>query len=334
MQAVLVEAPGSLRVVDLPEVRPGPGEVVIDVAYAGICGSDVEILAGRRPPGFIRYPVIPGHEWSGTVSAVGPGCDAMLVGRKVVGEGFWSCRTCPHCRAGDQPLCASDYDETGFTRPGAWAERLVLREDLIHVLADGADLRSAAGLEPAACAADAVARGGVIRGQNVAVVGGGTIGLLAVQLLRAAAPAELVVFEPNARRAELAVRFGATCVKNPETADGVRDCFDLVVEAAGAPGSATASVSLARRGGRVVLTGIPGDEAALAVRDLLTKRIELRTVFGAPRSAWLDAIKAFELGHLDPGQLVTHELPMTDAAAAVDLVAGRRPDVGKVLLRH
>lgn len=334
MQAVLVEAPGSLRVVDLPEVLPGPGEVVIDVAYAGICGSDVEILAGRRPPGFIRYPVVPGHEWSGTVTAVGAGCDPFLIGRKVVGEGFWSCRSCPQCRAGDPPLCESDYDETGFTRPGAWAERLVLREDLVHVLADDADLRSAAGLEPAACAADALSRGGLIEATSVAVVGGGTIGLLAVQLLRAAGPAELVVFEPDPRRAELALRFGATSVQHPDTAEGLRDCFDLVIEAAGALGSATASVSLVRRGGRVVLTGIPGAEAALAVRDLLTKRVELRTVFGAPRGAWLDAIKAFEVGDLDPGQLVTHEFPVTEAADAVALVAGRSPEVGKVLLRH
>ncbi|HET9141361.1 alcohol dehydrogenase catalytic domain-containing protein, partial [Actinophytocola sp.] len=112
MRAVTIPEPGELRVVDAQPDTPGPGAALIRVAWAGICGSDREVLAGTRPGAFVRYPVRPGHEWSGTVVAVGDGGDPGLVGRPVVGENIRSCGRCTACRRGDTNLCAVDYDET------------------------------------------------------------------------------------------------------------------------------------------------------------------------------------------------------------------------------
>ncbi|MZE79986.1 alcohol dehydrogenase catalytic domain-containing protein, partial [Streptomyces sp. SID5475] len=136
--------PGAHRIVPAEPAPPGPGEALVRVYAAGVCGSDRELYEGTRAPGYVRYPVTPGHEWSGTVEAVGEGVDPGLVGRKTVGEGFRNCQACERCRAGETSLCTGGYDETGFTRPGAFADTLTLPARLLHVLAPDADLRAAA----------------------------------------------------------------------------------------------------------------------------------------------------------------------------------------------
>src|SRR3954449_12172418 len=206
--AVQITSPGVIELVDAPVGEPGPGEAVVRIAYAGICGSDRELLEGGRPDGFVRYPVVPGHEWSGVVDAVGPGADPRLLGRKVVGEGFRNCQACDACRTGQTTLCEAPYEETGFTQPGAWNERLRLPARLLHVLPDDADLRAAALLEPAACVAEACLLAALAPGERAVVVGGGTLGLLSAQLLRASSPRELVVVAHRPERAALAPRGG------------------------------------------------------------------------------------------------------------------------------
>lgn len=334
MKAVRLARPGELAVVEVEPPVPGPGEVVVDVAYAGVCGSDVELLRGRRPEGFAVYPLIPGHEWSGVVRATGPDVDAALIGRNVVGEGFRGCRACRWCAAGDAVLCETGYDEIGFTRPGAWAEQLVIPARQLHLLDAGVDLRAAAALEPAACSAATVAAAAIAPGERVAVVGAGTIGALAVQLARAAGPAEIVVVEPDPQRAATAARCGATHVVAPEHADDLRGSCDVVIEAAGAHGTATLALGLARRGGRLVLAGIPGPDAVLPVAALVAARVTVATVFGAPSAAWRAAVDAFREGHLDPAVLITHTLPIDHADRALALVAGGAEPVGKVVLSH
>lgn len=333
-RAVLVERPGGHRLVETPRAEPGPGEARVAVYAAGVCASDREVYAGTRAEGYVRYPVVPGHEWSGTVEAVGPGADPALVGRKVVGEGFRACLVCDRCREGATSLCTGGYDETGFTRPGAFADFLVLPARLLHVLDDRADLRSAALLEPAAVVAAAVLAGGPRPGERIAVVGAGTLGLLAVQLLAAVSPAELLVVDPRTERAGQALPMGATGVCAPPETAGLRGRYDLVVETAGAPTTAHDSCLLARRGGRVVLTGLPGPGArGIDPVHLSVSQLTVRSVFGAPPAAWAHAVRAFGAGLLAPAPLITHELPLEDFATAVALVGGGDPGVGKVLLR-
>ncbi|MFD2422324.1 zinc-dependent alcohol dehydrogenase [Amycolatopsis pigmentata] len=326
-RAVLIERPRSLRVVPVEPARPAPGEAVVRVAWSGICGSDREVLAGTRDGAFVRYPVTPGHEWSGTVVEVGDGVDPSLLGKPVVGEGFRNCGRCTPCRRGDTNLCRAGYDETGFTRPGAWADELVLPARLLHELPPGADLRAAALLEPAACVADACLKAQAVPGERVAVVGGGTLGMLATQLLAAGGPGELTVVDPRKERAALASRFGASWCR-PEDAP---DAFDVVVETAGAPGTGVLAVSLTRRGGRTVLTGLAGTETEpLVPAELVGAAVTVHTVFGAPSRAWSHAVRAFAAGLLDPRPLVTHEFPLEQAGKALETTSGQ--GAGKVLL--
>ncbi|MEU6771425.1 alcohol dehydrogenase catalytic domain-containing protein [Streptomyces sp. NPDC046759] len=330
--AVVVEAPGRYRLAEHTPREPGPGEVLVAVHAVGICGSDREVYQGNRPEGYVRYPLTPGHEWSGTVSQVGAGVPEGLVGRKVVGEGFRNCQVCERCHAGETTLCTDGYEETGFTRPGAMAATLTLPARLLHVLPDDADLTAAALLEPAACVAAAALKAGARPGERVAVVGTGTLGMFAVQFLRAVSPAELLVVGTGNDREALSRRFGATGFRLED--QGLPDDFDVVIETAGSASAARTAASLLRRGGRLVLTGIPGPGAdGLDPTDLVVRQLEVQTVFGAPPDAWAHTVRVFGTGLLDPLPLVTHQLPLTGFPQAIELVGAGDPKVGKVLLR-
>ncbi|MFF1898863.1 zinc-binding dehydrogenase [Streptomyces sp. NPDC058206] len=333
-RSVTIERPGEHRLTSGPVPEPGPGEVRVRVAAAGICMSDREVYDGHRDPAYVRYPVVPGHEWSGVVDALGAGVDPVLLGRRTVAEGFRSCGSCERCRSGETSLCTAGYDETGFTRPGAFADHVVVPARLLHPLADDADLRAAALLEPAAVVAAAVRAGAPEPGERIAVVGAGTLGLLAVQLLSAMSPGELTVIDPRDERAGRSLAFGASEARTPKEATEVRGRYDLVVETAGAPSTAADACLLARRGGRVVLTGMfaPG-AAGIDPVHLSLSQLTVHSVFGAPSAAWSYAVRAFTAGLLDPAALITHEFPLERFADAVALVGGGGPATGKVLLR-
>ena len=333
--AVVIEEPGLHRLVAHEPLAPGPGEALVRVHAAGICGSDREVYQGNRPEGYVRYPLTPGHEWSGTVQEVGAGVPEALIGRKVVGEGFRNCQVCDRCHAGETTLCTAGYEETGFTQPGAMATTLTLPARLLHTLPDDADLTAAALLEPAACVAAAALKANARPGERVAVVGTGTLGMFAVQFLKAGSPAELLVVGTRNDREALSGQFGATGFRtrdaeNPALPHG----FDVVIETAGSASAARTAASLLRRGGRLVLTGIPAPGAeGLDPTDLVVRQLEVQTVFGAPPGAWAHTVRVFGAGLLDPLPLVTHELPLAEFAQAIELVGAGDPKVGKVLLR-
>ncbi|KOV71264.1 dehydrogenase [Streptomyces sp. MMG1121] len=330
--AIVVEAPGRHRVAQHTPRDPGPGEALVTVHAVGICGSDREVYQGNRPEGYVRYPLTPGHEWSGTVTKVGPGVPASLSGRKVVGEGFRNCQVCDRCHAGESTLCTAGYEETGFTRPGAMAATLTLPARLLHALPDDADLTAAALLEPAACIAAAALKARARPGERVAVVGTGTLGMFAVQFLKAVSPAELLVVGTRNDREALSRRFGATGFRTKD--QELPDDFDVVVETAGSASAARTAATLLRRGGRLVLTGIPAPGAdGLDPTGLVVRQLEVHTVFGAPPDAWAHTVRVFGAGLLDPLPLVTHELPLSEFAQAIELVGAGDPKVGKVLLR-
>ncbi|WP_031159132.1 zinc-dependent alcohol dehydrogenase [Streptomyces durhamensis] len=329
---VVVEGPGAHRLTEHTPRDPGPGEALVAVHAVGICGSDREVYQGNRPEGYVRYPLTPGHEWSGTVAKVGPAVPADLVGRKVVGEGFRNCQVCDRCHAGETTLCTAGYEETGFTQPGAMAGTLTLPARLLHVLPDDADLTAAALLEPAACVAAAALKGRARPGERVAVVGTGTLGMFAVQFLKAASPGELLVVGTGRDREALSRQYGASDFRTKD--QELPDDFDVVIETAGSASAARTAAALLRRGGRLVLTGIPAPGAdGLDPTGLVVRQLEVHTVFGAPPDAWAHTVRVFGAGLLDPLPLVTHELPLTGFPQAIELVGAGDPKVGKVLLR-
>jgi L-iditol 2-dehydrogenase len=257
VRAYLVNRPGENALSDVEEPRAGAGEVLVAPAAVGICGSDLELLDGRRPAAYVRYPVIPGHEWAGRVVDVGPGVTGLAPGTPIVAEGVRACGICARCAEGRNNLCTGPYAETGFTHPGALAERVVVPANLIHPLPADRPLVTAALIEPAACVATGLLEVGMPpAGARVAVVGDGPLGLLAVALLRLSSPSELALLGSRPQRTAFAPRLGATATylrDEPTPGD-----FDLVVDATNSPGGAATALGLARRAGTVILLGISG----------------------------------------------------------------------------
>ncbi len=347
MKALVITEPGSAEVTEIEVPAPGPDDVLVQSYAVGICGSDVELYQGRRPAGYYRYPVIPGHEWSGVVAAVGARVQGIAPGDKVVAEGFLYCGVCPNCREGATNLCEAGYDEIGFTRPGGMAEYVAVPARLIHVLPDDASLEEAALLEPASVVAHGFLKAPPRPGAVVAVVGTGTSGLLALQLARLYSPSALVVVGLLAERLEFARQFGATHTINlgrEDAGERIRAISggsgaDLVFEGAGHTQAVIESLHLARRGGTVILEGIAGAGTFLSVESDLFAFNQLTThgIFGANSAAWTYGVQLFRSGLLNLAPLISHRFSLDEYQDALDLLEKRQAQttpVTKVLLVH
>jgi 2-desacetyl-2-hydroxyethyl bacteriochlorophyllide A dehydrogenase len=329
VKALVIERPRHASVAEVARPEPAAGEVLVRVAATGICGSDVELLEGRRPAAYVRYPIIPGHEWAGTVEGLGAGVRGIEPGVRVVAEGFRACGDCARCREGLTNLCEAEYAETGFTHAGACAEFLSVPASLVHVLPRNANLEAAALLEPAACVAGGLLEADLRPGLSVAVVGSGTLGLLAVALLRLTSPARLTLVGTRPTRLALGRELGAD--ETIDATEAPRGQFDLVFEAANRPEGAQLALRLARRGGIVVLEGISGVEEPALTTDLISLgNLRVQGIFGASRAAWRWVVDLFAQGLLDPAPLVTHRLPLERHEEAFALLGDRSAGALKV----
>jgi threonine dehydrogenase-like Zn-dependent dehydrogenase len=333
--ALVVRRPGEAVLEERGIPRPGPGEVLIRPEVVGLCGTDLDIVAGRIDPAYIRYPLVLGHEWSGTVAAPADGetagGDGPAPGSRVVGEGIVPCGHCPRCRAGQTNLCLT-YDELGFTRDGAAAGFVTVQRSLVHPLAPGVGAEDAALAEPASVVYRGLAGAGIAPGWRALVVGDGTVALLAVRLLALWSPAETVMLGRREGQAALAAQAGAARFETDSRAAGTG--YDLVVEAAGSTDAVLSALAAARRGGSVVLLGLPphGATAAVPVDDVVNNDLLIRGSFGYTSAAWREVVTLLNAGLLELGFLVTHRFPLTEWRAALDTLRGEASPRGKVML--
>jgi 2-desacetyl-2-hydroxyethyl bacteriochlorophyllide A dehydrogenase len=343
-RALVITEPGAIALQDVDPILPGPGEVVARPAYVGVCGTDLELLDGVVDPAYVRYPLVPGHEWSGLIEAVGPGVTGLRPGQPVIAEGIIPDRVCPQCVRGNTNLCLT-YDEIGFTRAGAAADQLLLPAQVVHPLAvvpggsTAAGLEDAALAEPAAVAWRGITRGQPRPGERIAVVGDGTVGLIAAHLLRLYSPAELVVFGQRPDQAGLAAELGVTAFELAAPADSAGRGrpvapFDLVIEAAGTPAAVEHAIGLARRGGRVVLLGLAGNgvHARLPIDDVVNNDLAITASFGYTSAAWTEVAGLLRAASIRLAPLITHRFPLEsfpDAYRTLRHSAGPR---GKILL--
>ena len=335
MKAVVKVAKGKglIELQERPVPRPGPGEVLIEVKAAGICGTDIHILHDEFP---YWPPVILGHEFSGVVVEVGPDVEGWRPGDRVVGEPHArACGVCYVCRTGRAQICPHKRSP-GWGYDGAFARFLVMPAHLLHRIPDHVSFESAALAEPLAIAIHEVQeRGGVEAGDVVVVYGPGPIGLLAAMVARISGAARIVMVGteadeavrfPLARRVpvDLVLRAGRDDVVRTvhEISDGLG--ADLVVEASGAPAAIAQTVEVVRKGGRITAVGIPSSPTvAFPWGAAMSKVCDVRFNLSSSHTSWVKAVRLLAQRRLDPGFLVTHRLPLSEWQEAFRLAESR-----------
>jgi L-iditol 2-dehydrogenase len=329
MQAVVNHGPGDYRVQTVPRPAAGPGEVVIAVEAAGICASDAKCFAGAAmfwggDDPWVKAPVIPGHEFFGTVVELGSGAGerhGVQVGDRAIAEQINPCERCRYCRRGQYWMCAV-HDIYGFQREvaeGAWADYMRFGPNSrVHRLPP--DLSRPAGVlvEPLACAIHAVERGDVRLGDTVVLAGAGAIGLLMLQVLWLRSPGHIIVTDARDARLDVAHRLGADATINVERDDVAArvaeatdgDGADVFIEATGHPEAVGQGLAAVRKLGTMVVFGV---FAAPATADwsIIGDRKEL-DVHGAHLGPYCypQAIDYLHRGVVDASPVVTHHLPL------------------------
>jgi 2-desacetyl-2-hydroxyethyl bacteriochlorophyllide A dehydrogenase len=322
VRAFVVTAAGEGAVQDVQPPTAGPGEVVVDVARVGVCGTDVEFFTGEMAylhDGHAAYPMRLGHEWSGVVAAVGRGVQQSWLGRRVAGDTMLGCGHCDRCRTGRQHLCA-DRLEVGIRggKAGALAEQLAVPASSLVSLPDVVDDTTGAMVEPGGNALRAVWGAEVAAGDRVLVLGPGTIGTLAAQFARAAG-AEVHVLGDREPSLSFARSLGIDGVWT--AADLPRLAFDAVIDASTAASLPALALELVEPGGRVVYIGISGTPSTIDTRTMLLKDVTAVGILsGSPALA--GAVEAYAAGSVDPRPLVAGTVGLD---AVGDVLAGGRP---------
>ncbi len=327
--ALVTRGDGVLCLEERPHLTPAAGELIVAPRTVGLCGTDLELIDGAIDPAYVRYPLVIGHEWAGVVTS--SNSSAFAPGDWLVVEGIVPCHRCANCASGATNICET-YAELGFTFDGAAADEVRVRADLAHRIAPHVNSDDAAMVEPASVVYHGLSRIVERPGLECLVVGDGTIGLFATQLLALWSPSRIVMAGKRPEQAALAYAAGAH--EFVQSAPG-RD-FDLVVEAAGTPAAVIDALGAARRGGSVLLLGLPphGTSTPVPVDDLVNGDLVIRASFAYTSTSWSRVVALINAGRIHPGIVVTHRYKLDAHQSAVGALRTPAPGEarGKVVL--
>lgn len=343
MKAVVVHAPGVIRWEEVPDPDVPEGWAKVDIKAVGICSSDVpRALHGTA----YQYPLVLGHEMSGVVSRIGEGVDPSLLGKRVAIAPLVPCRSCEWCASGRYSLC-DDYDYFGSRRDGGCAEAIAAPSANLVLLPDEISDEAGALLEPASVALHGL-HGRVEAGDHVAVMGAGSLGLLAVQLARVLGASDVLSLDPVEERLAIALELGAKPMRVTDDGGEVETTLretdgrgvDLLVVATGAAIAQSRALMLARKGGSVLYLGLPKEEVVLrpsAFNRLMRRELRL---FGSwnsfsdpfPGGEWSASVSHMASGQIRTAPLITHRFRLEQAETAYRLIEDDAESVIKVIL--
>lgn len=319
MKKVQVSTPGEIAVVEAEVPTPGPGEALVRIRYAGICGSDLQTFTGNQP--FASYPRVPGHEWSGEVVEINGTAEGLRVGQLVTGNPYFNCGTCYSCRRGLVNCCESN-ETMGVHRDGSLQEYITMPLGRLYP-ADGLDPKHVAMVEPFSIGWHAMVRARVTEGEKVLVLGAGAIGMFTM-VSALARGAEVHIADIVPERLRIAEELGAASAVDlsevsitdlVERATG-GDGFDVVGEATGLPVGFLNAVEASAFGGRIALIGNGKREVTFNQSMLIRKELD---VLGSRNS--LDAfgplIQLLQEGRVDISPILTSVVPASGTVDAM-----------------
>ncbi len=320
MRALAVTGPGRLAVADRPSPEPGPGEALVDVRIAGICGTDLQLAQG-----YMGFRGIPGHEFVGTVTRVSAPADRVLIGARVVGEINLGCQDCQRCAEGMERHCQRRRVLGILNKDGAFAEQLTLPVSNLHALPDSLADEEAVFAEPLAAAFEILDQLAIDAGDRVLVLGGGRLGLLVGQVLTGAG-ATVTVAGRNEGSLAIARSLGLTAVVAP---DGITATpFDVVVETTGAPEGLDLAVARVRPRGTVVMKSTCATASPFLASRAVVDEI---TIVGSRCGRMEPALAALRAGSVKVRGMIRDVLPLQDGTEAFRRAG--LPGALKVLLK-
>lgn len=342
MKASRLHGIQDIRIENLPRPEPGPGEVLLQVAAVGVCGSDVHYyLDGRIGSQVMTDPLIMGHEFSAWPVGWGENVQDLALGQLVAVEPGISCGECEPCQHGHPNLCPSVRFCGTPPVDGVFAEYCVMPAENCLPLPEHFTPAQGAMLEPLGIAIHTVDLAHLKPGQTIAVLGAGPIGLLTAAVARAAGAAEVYMTEPLAHRQQFALDYIADVTLNPDKQDVISEIMrltndrgvDVVFECAGASETPQQGAAMCRIGGKLILCGIPTDDtltlnASTVRRRGLTIKLVRRMKHTYPR-----AIRLIQNKMVDVNPLVTHLLPLDRVGDAFELVAGYEDGVLRAVIQ-
>ncbi|MCU1367897.1 MAG: L-threonine 3-dehydrogenase [Ilumatobacteraceae bacterium] len=338
MKALIKEhAEAGITMGDLPEPTIGPNDVLIQIRKTAICGTDMHIFdwdpwAQRT----INVPMAIGHEYCGTIVALGSEVRGFDIGDRVSGEGHITCGHCRNCRAGRRHLCRNTVG-VGVNRQGCFAEYLSLPAVNAFKLPDSIGDDVAAILDPFGNAVHTALAFNMV-GEDVLIAGAGPIGIMAVAVARFVGARHVVITDINDYRLDLAAQMGATRVVNvaEESLDqtmaalGMQEGFDVGLEMSGNPLALREMLRTMHHGGSIAMLGIPPDETAIDWTQVIFKGLTIKGIYGREMfETWYKMASLLQSG-LDIAPVITHHLPATDYLEGFHTMGSGRS--GKVIL--
>jgi 2-desacetyl-2-hydroxyethyl bacteriochlorophyllide A dehydrogenase len=319
MKAAVIEDIDQVVVTTVDDPTPRPGEVVVDVAACGLCGTDLHILAGEFAP---QLPLIPGHEFAGEVVEIGSGVASVAVGDRVAVDPSLYCYRCYYCRAGRNNLCES-WGALGVSTAGGAAEFVAVPAANCVPLPEGVRLEDAALIEPLSCAIRGYDVLASQLGAHVLIYGSGTMGLMMLQLAKRVGAASVEIVDVNEAKLAGARRLGCSAAaSSAEELDRPRG-WELVVDATGNQHAIQDGIGRVAPGGTFLQFGVADYAARVTIEPYRIYNKEI-TITGsmAVLHSYERAAELFATGLLDPDVFITDRLPLEDYSVALDRFAG------------
>ncbi|NLU72474.1 alcohol dehydrogenase catalytic domain-containing protein [Streptomyces sp. HNM0575] len=347
MRAAVLFGPGDIRVVDREIPAFGPEEVLVRVAMCGACGTDLKILAGHFPqtPPFGEYT--PGHEWTGTVAAVGENVDEFRPGDRVCIEAHHGCGRCANCVTGKYTACLNYGDvskghrASGMTTDGGFAEYAVHHVAALYRLPDHLSPEDGVLITTAGTGLYGLdAAQSYIVGQDVAVFGPGAVGLMTVQMCRLMGASKVILAGTRKSRLDLGLELGADHVVDVTAEDPVEKILeltggaglDLTIEASGGPDTPQFCVDVTKRGGKILFVAFYPGKVEFDLSSAIRKDITMYTSRGEGGNNVERAVALAASGQLQGERLVTHHFPLEDIEEAFRVIKERDGDPLKVVI--
>lgn len=346
MHALVMHGANQISVDEVTVPAPGPMELLCRVDAAMICGTDPHIIKGEYPNFWPQaFPQILGHEWAGTIVALGEGSDAhgFNVGDRVAGTSHNGCGYCMMCRRGRYNLCIHYgnpqlHKHYGHNYNGCYANYVVHNIRTVIRVPDEMPIDTAAAIDPISIAMHTAKRANIRPGSDVVVLGSGSMGLFALQCAKVLGAGRVIVVG-SGQRLETAKAVGADEVINYRETDVIEAVKALtggmgapsVIECAGTPQSIQNSVEIAYRGGTISIIGIPIDHVPLNVKKLVLDEIDFRGA-RANQNEQEEIVPMMLDGRIDTRTLITHHFPLLDFETALDVFNTRQDGAVKVVI--